>query len=307
MEPGQPSHDARRLRAQQLGGVGVLLLRHQARPRCEGVGHPAEAELGCGPQHDLPAQLRQVPGAGGGRAQVVEHEVSVRNRVERVLRDRAEAELLRDEHAAGVEVHPGESARAERQLVGGGHAEVESLRVAPELPEPGQQVVGQVDRLGALHVGVAGQRPVEVALRQLDERGHQRVQQRARLEAVGAHEHRHVGGHLVVARAGGVEPAARRAGDLRQAPLDRHVDVLVVIRDNEAVLLDLIAHGGEALLDLRQVLLLEDAGARQHARVGERLLDVVRRQPVVEGDRRVQRLEERILGVPEAAHRDPAG
>ena len=42
---------------------------------------------------------------------------------------------------------------------------------------------------------------------------------------------------------------------------------------------------------------------REHARVRERLLEVVGRQPVVERDRRVERLEERVLRVAEAAHR----
>ena len=74
------------LAAQQLGGVGVLLLGHQARARGERVGHLAEAELGGRPEHDLPAELRQVAGAGGGGADVVEHEVAVGDRVERVLR-----------------------------------------------------------------------------------------------------------------------------------------------------------------------------------------------------------------------------
>ena len=85
----------RRLRAQQLGGVGVLLLRHQARARGEGVGHLAEAELLARPEHDLGAELRQVGGAGGGRRQVVEHEVAVRHRVQRVVRPRARSPARR--------------------------------------------------------------------------------------------------------------------------------------------------------------------------------------------------------------------
>ena len=129
----------------------------------------------------------------------------------------------------GVEVHAGQRAGAERQVVRGRHAEVEALEVAAELPEVGEQVVREVDRLRALEVRVAGQRPVEVALGQLHERGHQLAQQRLRVERVSAHEHRHVGGHLVVARAGGVELAADRPDELGQAPLDRHVHVLVVV------------------------------------------------------------------------------
>src|SRR5215210_1740521 len=141
-----------------------------------------------------------------------------------------------------------------------------------------------------------------MALGQLHERRHQPLQERARLEAVRAHEHRHVGGHLVVSRASRVELAAGRADDLGEPPLDRHVDVLVVLLDDEGIGLDLLAHGLEPALDLLEVRLADDPAAREHARVRERLLEVVRRQPVVERDRRVQRLEERVLRIAKAAH-----
>ena len=152
----------------------------------------------------------------------------------------------------GVEVHAGERARAERQVVGGGHAEVEALEVAAELPEVGEQVVREVDGLGALEVRVARHRPVQVRLGELHERLHQvAAAASVALEAVGAHEHRHVGGHLVVARAGGVELAAHRADDLGEPPLDRHVDVLVVRADDEAVRCSIsLLHGLEAALEL---------------------------------------------------------
>ena len=44
----------------------------------------------------------------------------------------------------------------------------------------GEQVMGEVDRLRALQVRVAGQRPVEVALGRVDERRHVRVELRRR-------------------------------------------------------------------------------------------------------------------------------
>ena len=51
------------------------------------------------------------------------------------------------------------------------------------------------------------------------------------------------------------------AGDLGQPPLDRHVDVLVVGVDLEAVALDLGAHLVEALLDRSEVVGADDAAA----------------------------------------------
>ena len=251
------------------------------------------------------AELRQVGRAGGGGREVVQHEIPVRHRVQRVLRDSPEAQLLSHEHPARVEVHPGQRARAERQVIRGGEAEVEALEIAAELPEVRQQVMREVDGLGPLQVGVAGERPVEVALGQPLQGPHQPEHQDLGLEGVSAHEHGHVGGHLVVARAGGVQLAPHRPGDLGEPALDRHVHVLVARLDHEAVLVDLRAHGLQALLDPGQVLVRDDPAPRQHPGVRERLLEVVRRQPEVERDRRVQRLEQRVLRISEAAHRPP--
>jgi hypothetical protein len=119
---------------------------------------------------------------------------------------------------------------------------------------------------------------------------------------VRAHEHRDVGRDLVVARASRVELSADGPDDLDQAPLDRHVDVLVLERDGEGVVLDLAADLLEAALDLREVLGADDLAAREHARMRERLRDVIGRQAPVEVDRRVERPEDRVLGLGEARH-----
>ena len=73
-----------------------------------------------------------------------------------------------------------------------------------------------------------------------------------------AHEHRHVGGHLVVARPGRVQARPGVADDLGEPALDRHVHVLVVGLDLEPVLVHLLPDLGEAALDLRQVVLADD-------------------------------------------------
>ena len=92
------------------------------------------------------------------------------------------------------------------------------------------------------------------------------------------------------------------ADDLGEPALDRHVHVLVVGLDLEPVLVDLRADLGEAALDLGQVVLADDLAAGEHPRVRERLLEVVGRQAEVERDRRVQRLEQRVLWLGEAGH-----
>ena len=162
--------------------------------------------------------------------------------------------------------------------------------------------MAEVDRLGALQVRVAGQRPVEVLLRAREHDAHQLRDRRARDGGALAREHREVGHDLVVARAGGVELAADRPGELGQAPLDRHVDVLVVRVERKAPVAQLELDGVEAGQQRVAILGGDDLPRGQHARVRARLRDVLRPQPPVEVDRRVQALEVGMLGLVEARH-----
>ena len=117
-----------------------------------------------------------------------------------------------------------------------------------------------------------------------------------------AREERDVGGHLVVARARGVQPAADRPGELGEPPLDGHVDVLVVGREREAALAQLGLDRVQAGQQRVAVLVRDDPLRGQHARVRARLRDVVGPQAPVEADRRVEGLEGGILGLAEARH-----
>ncbi len=87
VEGHQVPRDPGRLGAQQLCGVRVLLLRHDARAGGERIGDLAEAELLTRPEHDLRPELREVGRAGRRRREVVEHEVAVGHGVDRVLGD----------------------------------------------------------------------------------------------------------------------------------------------------------------------------------------------------------------------------
>jgi hypothetical protein len=181
--------------------------------------------------------------------------------------------------------------------------ELEPLGIAAQAPEMRHQVVGQVHRLRPLQVRVARHRPVEMLLGTLGEQAHQLADHLARHVCTLVDEQRHVGGHLVVARPGRVQLAPDRADDLRQAPLDGHVDVLVVVAHLEAAVGDLGAHLIEAALQLGELVVVEDPGAGEHPRVRQRAVEVVRREPGVEADRRVDRAEAWVLWVGEAGHR----
>jgi hypothetical protein len=122
---------------------------------------------------------------------------------------------------------------------------------------------------------------------------------------VRAREHRHVGGDLVVARAGGVQAASRRADDLGQAPLHDRVDVLVGVEQLDLARLELLLDAVKAAEQRVAVALGDDVARREHARVRAGLLDVVGREPVVEADRVVELPEDRILRLREARHGPP--
>ena len=286
--------DPRRLRAQQLGRVGVLLLRHDRGARRPGVADLAEPELLRGPEHDLRAQPRQMRRAGRRGGEEVEHEVAVGDGVDRVRHHAREPELGGHQAPVGREVHARQRARAQRQLGGRPQHGLEARRVAPEHPEVRQQVMTQIDGLRALEVRVARHRPVQVRLGHAHDHGLQVLQRLDRPQRVRAGEHRHVGRDLIVARAGRVQLAADGPHDLGEPPLDRHVDVLVGVQEGELAGVEL---GGDAIEAAEQLVAVgvgDDAGGREHRRVSAGLRDVVGRQAPVEADRRVHRDEHGI-------------
>ena len=85
-------------------------------------------------------------GADRGGAQVVEHEVAVGDRVERVLDDAVESQRAGDRRAAGVPVDARQRARAERQVRGRAGGIREPVEVAAEHPEVGEQVMARGTR-----------------------------------------------------------------------------------------------------------------------------------------------------------------
>ena len=185
---------------------------------------------------------------------------------------------------------PEPSGSTDGRLAGRG----EAGDVAVQHPEPGEQVVAEVDRLGALQMGVARHAPVAVRLGQGADPLEDVAEQADRVAGGIGDEHRQVGRDLIVARAAGVDLAADPAGDLGQPPLDRHVDVLVGVLEGEALPLELGGDLVEAVAQLLELGVVEDAGGVQGAGVGARLAHVVGGQPPVEVERGVERPEDGI-------------
>jgi len=78
---------------------------------------------------------------GRRRAEVVEHEVAVGDRIDRVLCHGSEAEVAGEQVAVGVEVHAGQRPGPQRQPVGLSNREAKPGTVPREHPEIREQVV----------------------------------------------------------------------------------------------------------------------------------------------------------------------
>ncbi len=96
--------------------------------------------------------------------------------------------------------------------------------------------------------------------------------------------------------------AAHRAGELRHPPLNRHVDVLVVLLVREALRAQLFLYLREAREQLITVAVGDDLPCGEHAGVRTRLRDVLRPEATIEGDRGIKSLEVLMLWLVEARH-----
>ena len=147
-QSGQAADRGARLAAHELGDVGVQLLRHHRRARRGVLRQAREAELGRRPEHELLADPREVGEARprprrGSRA---------RSRGRRRRRGSSAA-------AARAAAAAASSRRARPRRAGSSEAAsaaaAKRAQVALEHLHPGEQVVPDRDRLGALEVRVA--------------------------------------------------------------------------------------------------------------------------------------------------------
>ena len=219
---GQLPDDAGSAATDQLGRVRVLLVGHHRAAGRERVGDAHEPEPRVRPPGDLLGQPAQVDHAERDGRQGLDHEVAIRDGVERVRADAVEAELrgrgLAIERVAGAR----ERARAQRRDVEAGARVGEAAPVALGHLDVGEQVMGEEDRLGRLDVGRARQDRRPVALGEVD-KSPLEVEQRA-VELVDRRGGSRAAcpsrpGRCASGRCGGGRPAARpsRSGRPRRS------------------------------------------------------------------------------------------
>ena len=163
----------------------------------------------------------------------------------------------------------------------------------------GEQVMPRGDRLGPLEVRVPGHGEPSVAPgdgRQRLDRGRQLLgDRRSRSPAVESE----VESDLVIARPSGVEPGGALGVQLGRPPLDRGVNVLVGVGEDEPATLDLPPDLDQGPLQAGELGLAEKARLDQAAGVGDAAGDVVGRQLEVDLQRAREALQLRQEGLAE--------
>eukprot|EP00754_Rhynchopus_humris_P039960 Rhum_TRINITY_DN23031_c0_g1::Rhum_TRINITY_DN23031_c0_g1_i1::g.176954::m.176954 len=290
----RPDH-APRLAPQELHRVRVLLLRHQRRARRVAVRERDELELRGAVDAQVLGDPRQVHQQQRRREEELCREVAVRRRVERVRRGAVlEPQALRQRLPVEPERVAGERGRAQRALAeavpraahGG-----EPVQVAHPAPRVREQPVREAHGLRPLQVRVAREDQVNLLLCADGRRLDQRLQQPRHFVQLVAHPQPEVDGHLVVARAPGVQLARHLlADDLTEAPLVRRVDVLVAVLHLEAAVAPPLPHLLQAVLHLRALVLRDQLQVHKLLAVRDAAVEVLRVQALVVGDRVVELL-----------------
>src|SRR5258708_1109611 len=165
----QVADDSSRLAADQFEQVRIFLLRHHRTAGGKFVRQRGESELGAGPQNNFLAHARKMHLRERSRRDKIHDEVAIRHRVDAVGGDRFETERTRDHPAIKRKCGRGQRARAERHHRSTRARLLESLAVAAEHLDVGEQMMRQRYRLRALQMSVAGHDRTNMPLRKPDE------------------------------------------------------------------------------------------------------------------------------------------
>ncbi len=194
---------------------------------------PDEAELRRRPEHDFLGEARQMHRRDRRGGQRFEHEIAVGDAVERIGGRAVEAERLRGHVRDRSETTCPRARRRRAGIRSAARARRETAAIAAEHLDIGEQVMAEGHRLRRLQMGEAGHqgvgmasapppapsadRPIDASIASMASRTHSRKSMR----------------HLVVARAGGMQPSRRRRRSIPPAGFDVHVDVFERAREDE--------------------------------------------------------------------------
>ena len=191
------------------------------------------------PDHELFGQSRNVRHQQCGSRTELDREIAIADRIERVFRDRFEAEFLRHPSAIDRISRARERSSAKRQAIDALACIEQAIAVALEHLRVSEQVMTERHGLRDLHVREARHHRRSVSIGQLDQRMLQPIDAAYDLIDFATQPQPSVGRDLVVARAAGVQTLAGFADQLRQTPLDVQMNVFEFDAPFELIALDL--------------------------------------------------------------------
>jgi hypothetical protein len=182
---------------------------------------------------------RTRPTSGEVRRQGFQHEVAIRDRIERIGHRPVEAERVSGGGAVDRERGAGQGRRAERRFVEALARIGKAATVARRHLDIGQKMVPERHRLRGLQMGEARHHGGGMFQRALRQRLLERGQRRIHLVDGVADIEPEIGRHLVVARTRGMQPSGGGPDQFAQPALDIHVNVLERALEIERSALDL--------------------------------------------------------------------
>ena len=302
---GLAAEDAPGVAADQLGGVGIALLRHDRAAGRPLVAQSDEAERLRRPQHELFRQAAEVQRRLRRAGQVIEREVAVAHPVQAVARRPVEAERCRRHLPIQREAGAGERGGAERAEVHPRAGIAEARDVARRHLDIGHQVMAQRHRLRGLQMGEARHHRIGMLLGAGQQRVRQAGQRGQHLVDRIAHPQAEIGRDLIVAAARGVQAAGNGADRSRQLRLGQHMDVFEGEIFGHAVRGIVRGDRVQPRVNRGGILDRHDALFRQHRDMRLRSGDILTPHPLVEGDRGVNlaHYRSRAFGKSAAPHR----
>mmetsp|Transcript_589 Transcript_589/g.1429 ORF Transcript_589/g.1429 Transcript_589/m.1429 type:complete len:395 (+) Transcript_589:285-1469(+) len=291
----QVSHNARALAAKQLKSIGVLLLRHEARPCCIRVGELHHREWAGAVDDEVLRPPAQVHAEEACPEKCLAHKVTVAHGVHRVgAHSSYESELLGNRLPIDAECISRERTRSERQRGNARDEVVEPLVVPLPRGSVGEQPVAPPHRLRVLQVRECGHEHVALLLRACARHLDKLVQHSARrLESVHEVQAR-VRGNLVVSASSCVQLSSDGSNNLAEPPFVCCVNVLVSVAHDERVGFPLLCHLVESRAQRVRLFVCDDACFRECSCVRLRADDVLSPHASVNGERLVELFHERV-------------
>ncbi len=144
--------------------------------------------------------------------------------------------------------------------------------------------MAEADRLSDLQMGEAGHDGFRLAFGDIQQALLQPGQLCADLVDLGTQVEAQIGGHLIIARAAGVQFFAGDADALGQAGFYIHMDIFEFDQPGEGLLLDIGSDVQQAFFNGLAFFLGEYAYMGQHTGMGDGCLDIIAVQALVKSD-----------------------